>query len=1247
MIRKTAIICILISSIFTISADTIKEAFDLLKANKRTDAYTKLNNLKTGNEAKEALLGMVLINLNNRNYNVAFENFKEFCTNNKDAEPYIYSLWTSGIFTQIDEAKQKDVMSFMTDLATKTTTNVTIKAMANNYIGEQLMYNRKPYIPEFNKISDLNNWASVGDFENMSGSGFNKDYGVLQHPEAEYTFKNKINADVKWFDIPCYRFDKWMDNEYYYQVDNSLIYSQTFLFSDTDKEMIMMAGVSGSIKIWINDVLVFNEKEERNTDFDLYQFKIKLQKGYNRVLLQTGSSEIDKNNFSIRLKNLDGTLLQNPVSQAKKTTYPKATEYTSEPIKFWAEKFFEENLKNSKNEFIDLYMLMQVYNHNDKSYEARKIASKLKKNAPLCTISNEELCEAYARDKNQTDRDKEYEFIKNEDPNSFIALTLKMQEAQEIEDYDKVSETLDKLCSLYGNNQNTDALRIELYSNKKETRQMIEAIESGYVKYPESRYYTMMKFRLEKSYNSNLKSALKILENFNKKYFNESVISTLSYTYFEKGDHEKGMAMIKTLYDTYPYSASYAADIAEKYNDKMNYNEAIVWQNKAIKLAPYIGAMYLPKARYLETQNKLKEAEEVYEKALYYTPTLSSARKKLTDLRGKKDIFDYFKTYDIDKIIKDAPDAAKYPEDNSLFLISDIQHVVFPENGVSEEKHHYLIKVLNQGGLDAWKEINIPVLGSQKLILEKAELYKNGSNNKVQAETNYSQLVFSTLEVGDIIHIYYKLETNNYGKLAEHFWEDNSLNGYYPFLESRFSIIVPKNRKFQYKTYNTNIEPIKTDVDNDNSLYVWERYNTKAIKSEPYMPAFNDIAERVVVTSIPDWNYVANWYSDLSGIKTKADYEVKEKVTELFEGKGQMSDLEKAKTIYKYIQENFSYSNVDFLHSALTPQSASRTLRTKLGDCKDLSTLFVAMCKEIGLDANLILVDTRDNGDKNLELPSIGFNHCIAQFKTKDKNYIIEMTNNYLPFGAMSSDLINTNGLYIPKEGIVANNVQLSKLNTKNRPKNMVVRKATVVLNGENAVVSRSSSRTGVQTSGIRYDYKNLGEEDRKKHLLNSISSDFNKNVKLNTMKFKNLENLDDTLFFEYNFTLEKFVSTLVGMKVFTLPWADSYGSQNFVSEDTRKYDFNLWEFSSSPTDKETIELTIPAGKALAEIPQNIKLEGPGIDYSLTYEIKPGKLIATRIVNYKTEIIPAKDYLKFKDFITKVNEQDTKQYALK
>jgi transglutaminase-like putative cysteine protease len=120
-----------------------------------------------------------------------------------------------------------------------------------------------------------------------------------------------------------------------------------------------------------------------------------------------------------------------------------------------------------------------------------------------------------------------------------------------------------------------------------------------------------------------------------------------------------------------------------------------------------------------------------------------------------------------------------------------------------------------------------------------------------------------------------------------------------------------------------------------------------------------DVAPTLSLSSIPDWKFMSNWYSDLSSSKAKQDFEVKEVVAELLKDKSNLTDLEKAKLIYNYIASNIAYSNVPFMHGAIIPQKAARTLATKLGDCKDVSTLYVAMCKEAGFQSLYIIAKRR------------------------------------------------------------------------------------------------------------------------------------------------------------------------------------------------------------------------------------------------------------------------------------------------
>jgi hypothetical protein len=459
--------------------------------------------------------------------------------------------------------------------------------------------------------------------------------------------------------------------------------------------------------------------------------------------------------------------------------------------------------------------------------------------------------------------------------------------------------------------------------------------------------------------------------------------------------------------------------------------------------------------------------------------------------------------------------------------------------------------------------------------------------------------------------------------------------------------MTAKDKTFKYQVNNAKIDPKIEDMD-DFKKYTWESKNLVSLKTETCMPPLAQIAPRLELSSIPDWQFVANWYSDLASTKAKSDFEVQEVITNLFEGKdkSKMSDIEKAKIIYNYIESNMSYSDVSFLHSALVPQKASRTINTKLGDCKDLSTLFISMAKEVGLKANLVLVSTRDNGEGVMNLPSIDFNHCIVQFQAGNTPYYIELTDTKLSFGSLPSYLKNSTCLVIPQEGqkMVSN---ISSLENKIRSANGSLRNSKVSFIGNDLIVDRTNYKFGESARSSRGVYADIGKEKAEEEMTKSISKDYTTAVKLNSLTFGDLKTLADTLNYNYNFTIKNAVTEFSGIRLFHLPWSDTENYLESFTTDKRNFPFNIWGLTSAESETETLTMEIPKGKVLAEQPKSVKFSCPAADYSLTYTITPAKVNVTRTMKIKHDVVPTTDYLLLKDFASKVVESDTKQLGFK
>lgn len=1230
------------------SKENLKQGWDAFNANKRSEARELFSKAAQDADTKaEANLALALVWASDDKSDKAFQAFNEFYKASSDPYPYVYALWTSSAsfngYGKKSEAHLKLIRTILDD----PNANGTIKAMAHSMLGKhyESIGDFKKMEEEFSQIGAISKWKVVGTFDNTSASGFNKDFGVLANAKEDAVFKNKVNADVKWYEPPHVRSDRWFDFEYYFVSDNSIMYAQTFVKSETDQEVYFRSGNSGSLKIWLNDKLVTEVTEERNCDLDIYINKVKLQKGYNRILVQIGESETGAANFMLRITDSKANPISGLTVSPSYQAYTKAAEYAVANEDLFAEDFFEAKVKNDPNDLLSYVMLAEVYLRNDKAYEARKTMKKARALAPESTFMGIKMIEAYSRDKNVTDLTKEYEKIKTKDPESVTALKGFIDEASEKEDYDELEKLLAKYKKLYGEDEYSDMLDLGIAGQKNKVEDIIRMVPTLYAKYPDNVSLMSITYNIEKSTSKNVKKSNQILLNYLKNNYSDKVWTMLADNYFEQGQKSEALKIYLMRYQNYPYSIAYANDVSDVYSGMQDYNNALIWAEKAKDFAPYIGGYWSNIGKIYQSMNRNEDAKNVYRKAIYYTPTNYEARKQLRKLEDKKDLFENFEKTEAYDLFKKSPKAEDYPEDNSIILLNETQRVVYPE-GATEERAELLIKVFNKSGIDRWKEYSIGYNPySQRLVIDKAEIFKK-DGNKVQAEKSNSYIVFTNLEVGDAIHLSYRIENYNTGKLAQHFWEQFNFQFSYPSLISRYSILMPATKEFKYEVLNADIKANTKDIE-DMKMFVWEMKDQQSIKSEPYMPPLNDIGAVLDISTLPDWQYVSNWYSDLSTSLAKSDFEIKETVAELFKDKKNLTELQKVKTIYNFIEENVSYSSVSFMHGPIIPQKASRTLNTKLGDCKDVSTLLVAMCKEVGIKANLILVDTRDNGEKHLNLPSIDFNHCIAELTADGKKYVVELTDQKLSFSSLPTADINANILRIPRDGD-APATSLTRLTSGNRPINSTYRVTDLKFENNDFVFTRKNVKTGYYASGMRNDFGDEGKEQQEKSITRAVASEFTNPAKLTSLKFKDLVSLNDSVEYEYSFNVKNEVNEVVGIKIFRMPWSEAIRSLSFLSLETRKYPLLVWDLDPDEANTEVINVELPKGKVLAEQPKSVTISNNIADYSLTYNTSvPGKLTATRTIKFKKDKVGPAEYSEFRDFYNKVAEADTKQIGFK
>jgi Flp pilus assembly protein TadD len=1241
MQRYFTLTILVMFSISGVFADEISEGYKAFIANDINNAYAHFTAAtQDPNEKAEACLMLSLLASVDKDQSVSFGYFRDFCASAPNADPYIYALMHHSGVLGYSSLQSKEQLDWLLGLLKKPNLNASLKAHVNETLAKyyEYTYDQKSSKDYFSRIGAVMDWQIAGDFENISASGFDKNYPPIVHPEPDAVFKNKVNADVKWFDLYKLTPGKWIDFTANFYINSTMVFAQTFCNSPSEQTVYLRVGTSGSLKIWINDQLLFQEPEERNNGIDTYIIPVKMFQGNNRILLQIGSSKIDQCNFMLRATDKDGNPLSNLSFSGTYKPYNKTVQEIPVPVTSFAEEYLLKQLEENPEKLLNYLVLANAYLMNDKVHDALDILQKAQKMAPDCSFILEQLIELYTRDQDRTLTSLTEERLKQVDPDNPRTLNYQINSAFEAKNYTDVRKYLEKKEKLYGENDDVLYYKRHLASEENNAEEYTALLNKSYLKHPEDYNIVYDKYQFEKGYKQDSKEGIRILKDFTKKYCHASALNLLSDEYFQAGQASNGIEILKKLIEFFPSSDGYYKNLGMYYLQAGNYSAARQYLSQAILIAPYYGPYHGNFARVLEETGETDQAITEYKADIAYRPDDYDAISKLRKLQSKKEAFEYFPVKDYYKIFQDSPSAADYPNDNILSLAEDRQVVLYKDGGC-ELRQVLLYKALTLKGIDYLKEYSVGYLANEQLTIEKAEvLKKNG--NRLQAEVNDNQAVFTSLEPGDAILLIYKKSRTISGMMSKQFYEKWLLNSWYPSLNIEYNLLAEKGVKFDFKVDHAQVDPVVTDAD-DFSLYTWRKTMNKAIASESYMPAMIDIGIVLNISTLPSWDYVSKWYYDISQTKTKPDKEVTETVNALLKGKENMTELQKAGIIYDFIERTIRYSSVAFRQSGLVPQEASDVLTTRIGDCKDMAVLFTSMCKVAGIKANVELLIRRKSGVNWTTLPSFDFDHAIAKASLDGKDYYIELTSNYFPFAAMGDSHIGAVALDVNNDTTVK--VKPCLLNPTTRKANNVSRESTVTFNGDNMTSTIVAWRTGYLAAGIRSDYRDQGADDRQKDFAKSLTGDY-PNVKLLSLNFdSSLYTCSDTVTYNYSFTTPRVFTKINNLSILKLPLANKWDPVQFLSLEERKYPIELWAYNISDTVMEKLTIKIPENKVLAEVPKTVHFSCNQADYTMSFNLVGKELHVVRTMISKMKTVPVADYKEYRSFMESVVNSDNQQ----
>ncbi|NJB71423.1 hypothetical protein GGR42_001885 [Saonia flava] len=1158
-----------------------------------------------------------------------------------DFEFYLYALWNQSFFfdNYVSSGFSTKSISNLNSFSENEIENPTVKEAIKYLKAAVARHNNnwEGYFKKVNHVSSIRKWQYCGVFENLNGSGLDTEYGPEKNVYSKEGFNANSNGIVNWYANPNFEKEAYQFYTNHSEYGAGVNYAQTFITNSEEKRVVLRFGSSSRFKAWLNDVLVYENVNDGVTDLDAYNVEVTLPVGINRLLIKNADSG-GVGYFIARITDKDGNSLTDLSYDTYSEEYniSESTKISPNSIKHPVEEYFAQKLKADPNNFLIQFCLLNTYIRNSKYTEAKEILSPLLKKYPKSSILKKYMIVAYTQEKDFTSTKELKENIKKDDDKYYLSYVYEFQNSREL--YKLPIKEFEDFMNEFSESTDSDVLKkisellIHLRNeNKERVKEVMDDIalnHSDNIKILRSYLFVYSQYLNEDS------KSLEILENINKDYFNYPALKSLASNYNKLERKEEVLPLFANIYEQLLGDNSYLEDYINYMHQYKKYEESIPFIEQMLKNFPHsFNAMELM-GNALEQTGQKKKSLEYYSASLKHNSASKSLRKKINDLSKEKDYFKQLEVSDVYGYI--AKNRNKGVENNYGYnYLLDQSIIQLYEEGGNKSKYTYIVEITSDNGIESLKELDLGLSGTYSI--SKSELVKP-DNSVVPASKSGSNLVFNNLKIGDVIHIDYEMNQSSSGRFYKDYVNYFQFDSFHPSTKTVVKILTPKEKQIIGEVVNGDVEYTTEKID-DFICHTWNVENISGLKAEEnYMPSTSDVSRTLHISTIGSWDDIAIWYSDLVRPQLLVNSDVEEAFKEIFpEGTAKLNEDDKAERIYFYIMENFSYSHVSFMQSGYVPKEPSKTIKSKLGDCKDFSALYVTLAQMAGLKSHMVLVLTSDYGERSMVLPNQDFNHCIAKVFIDGAPQYLELTDNNLPYRSIPTSLEGATALDIPNKWFSSEQTGIYKLKNINHVPTEVESHMEYVL-GDNSHKLKINS---IYKGSINSNYASILKEKNYSTIKDAISEDFGARIsedfKLDSIYNIKYELRSPNVEYTSELTINETMDEIGSLKVFRLPKVNNAYNSSIIDEDERFFPIDYVLYENADIYKSSYIIRIGHDERFVEVPESknysFKNHSFVIDYKLGNE---NELKVSIEANTPKDRIAIEDYADFKKYVKAV-----------
>ena len=357
---------------------------------------------------------------------------------------------------------------------------------------------------------------------------------------------------------------------------------------------------------------------------------------------------------------------------------------------------------------------------------------------------------------------------------------------------------------------------------------------------------------------------------------------------------------------------------------------------------------------------------------------------------------------DVPTVMKTAAEitAAKYPDSDDVAVDGKLMRI-YHADGTAESQDETFTKVLTEkakrnnrtitrGFMLPYSTVSVvrleilhpdgtalpvDVAANSKESIDDSQMQSNiyDPNSKI-LQVNIPQL-----EIDDTIHLVVRTTTERPIIPGEYSSQDVFEGGYIRHLS--YEIRAPQEKPLKHVFLRDEVpgtvQASQHPGPGNTLVYHWEVKDVRRMFDEPRMPSYNEVLQRLLVSTTPDWPAISKWYWQISQPHLDTVTPDMKKLVGELTAKAQ-TDQDKIKAVFYYVSKNIRYMGLtpEKDRPGFEPHDVSLTFDKKYGVCRDKAALLVSLLRTAGFESYPVLMSVGEKRDG--ENPDPGFNHAIV-----------------------------------------------------------------------------------------------------------------------------------------------------------------------------------------------------------------------------------------------------------------------------